>query len=51
MSSQKQETNDRAGRRVSPNYGHINIFVCNVVKSLAMLTAGLVEKMLDLSDA
>jgi hypothetical protein len=51
MSSQKQETNDRAGRRVSPNYVHINIFVCNAAKSLAMLTAGIVAKMLELSVA
>jgi hypothetical protein len=30
---------------------HINIFVCNMAESLAMLTAGLVAEMHDLSVA
>jgi hypothetical protein len=49
MSSQKQATNDRARLHSSLNYVHINIFVCNVVGSLATSTAGLVAEMQDLS--
>jgi hypothetical protein len=43
--------NDRASTRGGLNFMHINIFVCNVTESLAMLTVGGVAEMQGLSDA
>jgi hypothetical protein len=51
MSSRNRASNDRAGTRGGLNYMHINIFVCNVTESLAMLTVGGVAEMQGLSDA
>ncbi|SFM06322.1 hypothetical protein SAMN03159423_5177 [Bradyrhizobium sp. NFR13] len=51
MSSRKQTTNDRADPHNSLNLVHINIFVCNVSGSLAMLTIGNVVEMQVLSGA